>query len=442
MQILRTNFLHGHARLAVVCGAVALAGCTGVSSMAAQQPNSRVGTATVTGHVTAGDTQLPARFAHVTLFGVPAKVTPYKTSDPNAGDAAQVKAIASAFANLGKVNLINTQTDTDGNYAASDVAPGDYYVFATATGYVAPLARVQAAVDAGADLSKPLPGLQMLHVTADHSFTADATMTRGGAISGTVQWDDGSPVPGAIVTVQPKAGKAHPPAEFNLLAIANALGSLSIADDLGHYRVAGLAPGEYVVLATMQSSGQTGFGASANLKKLAAVSPLLVYAPEAVHRADAKPVAVTQGDDHRDVTITLRLGGLHTISGRVASLEDHHGVNSATVRLSDEKDPEFVRTAAVDAMGSYKLSFVPPGTYTIAVSDAEDTEPGKATGKVNLFGPPEKTLRSYVDSKRQVIVTDASVTGQDFDLAIDTNPHKSDDEMKKALESIGSDDGK
>ncbi|WP_160115105.1 MSCRAMM family protein [Bryocella elongata] len=393
----------------------------------------------MTGHVTAGDTQLPARFAHVTLFGIPAKVTAYKAPDPNASEDAQIKAVTSAFASLGKMNLINTQTDTDGNYAATDVPPGDYYVFATATGYVAPLSQVQAAIDAGADLSKPLPGIQTLHVTSDHSFTADATMTRGGAISGTVLWDDGSPVSGAIITVQPKAGKAHPPAEFNLLGIANVLGSLSIADDLGHYRVAGLIPGDYVVLATIQSNGQTGFGASANLKKLASVSPLLVYAPEAVHRADAKAISVTQGDDHRDVTITLRLGGLHTITGRVASLEDHHGINSATVRLTDEKDPEFARSAAVDAMGNYKLNFVPPGTYTLNVGDAEDTEPGKPTAKPNIFGPPEKTLRSYVDAKRQIIVTDTNVTGQDFEMAIDTNPSRGDDALKKAMESLGAD---
>jgi hypothetical protein len=178
------------------------------------------------------------------------------------------------------------------------------------------------------------------------------------------------------------------------------------------------------------------------MKSLTSVSPLLVFAPEALHRADAKPVAVTQGDDHRDIVITLRLGGLHTLSGRIASVEDHHGLNSATVRLTDGKDSEFVRSAAVDAMGNYKLSFVPAGNYTLSVDDAEDTEPGKPTAKVNLFGPPQKTLRSYVGTKRQVLVTDTNLTGQDFELAIDANPHSSDDVVKKALESIGSDKGK
>ena len=53
------------AGITVVCGAT-----VGL----AQQAASAAGTGTVTGHVTCGDTQRPARFASVTLFGVPVEV--------------------------------------------------------------------------------------------------------------------------------------------------------------------------------------------------------------------------------------------------------------------------------------------------------------------------------------------------------------------------------
>jgi hypothetical protein len=249
-------------------------------------------------------------------------------------------------------------------------------------------------------------------------------------------------VAGAIMTVEPKAGKPHPPSQFAMLAMANILGGLSITDDLGRFRLAGLAPGEYVVVATLQATGQMGLGASADFKKLSAISPLVVYAPEAFHRAEAKPVAVQGADDRRDVAVTLRLGGLHTVSGRVESAEDRHGINSGGVRLTDAKDPDFTRSASVDATGNYTLRFVPAGTYTLSIMGAQDTEAGKATAKPNLFGPPEKVLRSYVAGKRDVIVTDTNLTGQDFDLALDKNPASPSDALQKALKSLTPDEDK
>ena len=104
----------------------------------AQQPVSATGTGTVTGHVTLGDTRRPARFATVALYGVPAEVTATPKPDPDATDEAKVKAMAAALKNLGKTNMVQAQTGADGAYVATDVAPGDYYVFGSASGYVSP----------------------------------------------------------------------------------------------------------------------------------------------------------------------------------------------------------------------------------------------------------------------------------------------------------------
>jgi hypothetical protein len=100
------------------------------ATLAAQQPASANGTGTVTGHVTCGDTQRPARFATVALFGVPAQVTAAPKADPNADSTAMMQAMADALKSLGKTNLVQTQTGTDGSFIATDVAPGDYYLFA------------------------------------------------------------------------------------------------------------------------------------------------------------------------------------------------------------------------------------------------------------------------------------------------------------------------
>ncbi len=398
----------------------------------AQQPVSATGTGTVIGHVTLGDTQRPARFATVALYGVPAEVTATPKPDPDATDEAKVKAMAAALKNLGKTNMVQAQTGADGAYVATDVAPGDYYVFGSASGYVSPTNQVQAIFEAGADPKKPLPGVQIVHVAADHQSTANVTIERGAAISGVISWDDGSPVTGAIFAVAPAKGDAKLPSQFNMLAMTSMLSALSISDDLGHYRISGLAPGDYIVTATVRTGGQSGLGAGMNLAKAMAVTPMMVYAPSAFHKADAKPVTLTAGEDLRDQAMTLNLAGLHSVSGRITSAEDHHGINQATVRLQYSTDNDLVRSASVDAAGNFTVTFLPPGTYTMKVSDAEDTEPKPKTDKdkPNLFGAGQKTIRSYKDGSMSVIVSDSDVTGQNIELTVDKNPKTQADYSK------------
>ena len=397
---------------------------------AAQQ--SANGTGTVTGHLTLGDTQRPGRFATVVLYGVPTEVTAPVKPDPDATDEAQMKAFAAAFKNIGKTNMVQAKTGADGAYVATDVAPGDYYVFGAASGYVSPLNQVQSLYQSGADLKKPLPGVQVVHVVADHQSTADITIPRGAAISGVISWDDGSPVTGAVFTVTPAKGDAKPPSQFNMLAMASMLSALSISDDLGHYRLSGLAPGDYIVTAVLQTGGQSGLGAGMNLTKMMAVTPMTVYAPSAFHKADAKPITLTSGEDLRDQAMTVNLSGLHSVSGKVSSAEDHHGLNQATVRLQDGTDKDFIRSASVDAAGNFTVTFLPPGTYTMKVTDAEDTEPKPKTDKdkTSIFGPGNKTLRAYKDGSMSVIVSDSDLTGQNIELPIDKNPKTEADYSK------------
>jgi len=402
-----------------------------VSMGVAQQPVSATGTGTVTGHVTYGDTQRPARFAHVALFGVPAQVTTAPKTDPNADESAQLAAAMASLKSMSTTNMVQAQTGTDGAFVATDVAPGDYYVFAGDSGYISPLNQVEALIQAGADVTKPLPGIPVVHVAAERTSMADVTMQRGAAVSGVVLWDDGSPVSGAIMQALPAKGDTKPPQQFAMLAMTSMLGSFSITDDLGHFRISGLAPGDYLVLATIKSGGQSGLGSGMNLSKMMANKPLLVYAPAAFHKTDAKAVTLHVAEDLRDQQITLNLAGLHSVSGRVTSAEDHHGINSATVRLQDSVDKEFVRSAPVDAAGNFTVTYLPPGTYELKVSDAEDTEPAKKDPKAKpkLFSD-DKTLRSYAAGKMTVVVLDSDVTGQNLELAVDKNPKKDADFSK------------
>jgi hypothetical protein len=388
-------------------------------SSSAQQPSTATPGGTVTGHVTCSDTQRPARFAGVMLLGVPKDAAAPPKLDDNA-DATQVAAVMKAT--MGGMNLVQTQTGMDGGFTANNVAPGDYYVFASVAGYVQPTNIVRAAVDAGADVSKAIPGVPIVHVAAERSAQADVTADRGAAISGRVLWDDGAPVPHAIVmTVSTKAKEDKLPPQFNMLAISGGLGGgglMAISDDLGRFRIAGLAPGDYLVKVTFATNSQFAMqGGVMNLNAVGASTPLTIYAPAAFHKAEAKAVTLHTAEDRGDEEVTIKLAGMRTVSGRVTSLEDHHGLNSGTVKLEDSQDKEFFRTAGVDANGNFTVTFVPPGTYNLTVNGGADTEPSKKepTGLVKFS--MDHTLRSYQDGKQSVIVGDNDVTGLSIELA-------------------------
>jgi hypothetical protein len=287
---------------------------------------------------------------------------------------------------------------------------------------VTPRNVVQQAYDAGVDLTKGIPGVLTVHVAGDRTSQAEISVTRGAAIDGRVLWDDGSPVSGATVMVTP-AVKSHKelPRQFGMMAAAEGAGAfLDMTDDRGHYRIAGLAPGAYVVAAGLQTRAGVAIRRGAvdlgDVASGAATTPLMVYAPGAFHRGDAKPVMVDAGEEHDDEDVTFSLSGTHSVSGRVASSEDHHGIDSGQVTLKDATDKSFTRSAGLDAEGSFTITFVPPGTYTLEIEGAADTVPAKAKSSGGLSFAAQDTVRSYEGAKQSVIVTDNDVTGQNIEL--------------------------
>jgi hypothetical protein len=392
---------------------IAAAVLLGSSSFVHAQPSAPAAAGgSVTGHVTCGDTQRPARFANVILFGVPAEVMPEAKPDSasNATKMVDMRKVADAM------RMVQTQTDIDGSFVASRVAPGDYYVFASVPGYVQPGNIVLAAYKAGTDVNRLIPGIPIVHVAAERSVETNLTVERGAAVSGKVVWDDGSPAARVMVSAVAAEGeKKQLPPQFGSLGFNNMEGLLAVSDDLGYFRISGLAPGEYLVEGRLQTG--TYFAMQGGrMNGLTADSPLIVFAPAAFHKADAKAITLHTGEERGDVEMTINLAGMHSVSGRVASMEDHHGINAGRVTLEDTQDKEFSRSTGVDAHGEFTVTFVPPSTYNLMVRAARDTEPSKERSK-DMIQTLDTTVRSYQDGKQAVVVTDSDVTGQNLELA-------------------------
>ena len=391
-------------------GWIAAVGLGGFSSFSyAWQSAPVVAGGTVTGHVVCGDTQRPARFANVVLLGVPAHIT--QLAKPGAkGAAADYKTA------MDTLNMVQAQTDLEGGFIVRGVPPGDYYVFASVSGYVHPSNVVLAAYEAGSDLHYPISGISTVHVASERSAQVDLMAERGAAISGKVMWDDGSPAGRVMVTTIAAKGKKELPVEFNMLSAMNdGMEQLAFSDDRGHFRITGLMPGDYLVKGQIVTNVQYSVGGSMSNFRGRGDSPLIVFAPAAFHQADAKPVTLHTGEERDDVEMTISLKSMYTVSGRVSSREDHHGINSGGVKLEDTQDKEFSRATTIDANGDFTVTFVPAGSYNLEVLYARDTEPAKekpSEGRVIS----DTVLRSYEDGKQAVVVIDNDVTGQNVEL--------------------------
>ncbi|WP_353071557.1 carboxypeptidase-like regulatory domain-containing protein [Tunturiibacter gelidiferens] len=392
-------------------GRIAALGLAGFSSFSyAWQSAPVVAGGTVTGHVICGDTQRPARFAKVILFGVPAEITPPPKPGVKGGVVVYYKKAIDAL------NMIDAQTDLEGGFALHGVAPGDYYAFASVSGYVRPSQMVLAAYEAGSDLHYPISGIPAVHVVSERSAQVDLTVERGAAIAGKVMWDDGSPAARLMVTVIAAKGKKEVPIEFSMLSGADGMEQMSFSDDRGHFRISGLAHGDYFVRGDLTTKSRTDMKGGANGFNGRSDSPLVVFAPAAFHQADAKAITVHRAEERDDVEMTINLKGLYAVSGRVSSSEDHHGINEATVRIEDAQDKEFFRSTNVDANGDFTVTFVPPGSYSLVVQYAGDTEPANEKPSDPTKMNSETVLRSYEDGKQAVVVTDSDVTGRSLEL--------------------------
>ena len=344
---------------------------------------------TVTGRVLCGDTQRPARFAQVYLL---------PTARDTGGDDLG-----------GRGRRLSARTDLEGNFTVANVPPGDYYVTGAFIGYVNLRNNIQSALSAVTDPAVAAPGVPVVHVSVGGGSTA-LTLQRGGVIAGTVQWDDGSPAGGIQVTAQlaPATGVSSDEAS-QVAAIGGNRGpnfgggsGSAQSDDRGHYRLTGLAPGVYLVRASLQ----VPVPVRGDERAFTRIFNLFVYSPDRMRRTDAAAVTIAAAEEHGDVGIVMRLAGLHSVSGTVSSTGA--AVRSGSVNLTDQTDATLNRAGYIAADGSFTVVDVPPGNYSLSVNASAQAP---ASGYRGGGQPAGATSVRFQPLQESVTVADGDLTG-------------------------------
>ena len=262
-----------------------------------------------------------------------------------------------------------SRTDLDGMFTATNVQPGDYYVSASATGYVSESALM---VAAGADTASALAKLPTVHVAAASLSTVNLSLERGGVITGRIQWDDGTPAAGVQVNAVSATATTNGNGNGRLAGFFGGPGGdFAQTDDRGQFRMSGLAPGSYLVRASVQAPSPAdtqgrGFGGR--------TTNIAMYAPGKVRKTEAQTVTLHAGEERGDMVLVMDLNSLHRVTGHVGATSG--SVASGTVRLVDTTDNSLSRVAQIGADGSYSLTYVPAGSYTLSVPFAS-SNPGQ-----------------------------------------------------------------
>ncbi len=223
----------------------------------------------------------------------------------------------------------------------------------------------------------------MVHITGNDTVRIDLRLERGASVTGRILYDDGAPAIGWTVSAVPKRNltRKHTPGDFDPMdqGVFELSGFVGFSvngppprtDDLGNFRISGLAAGDYALRAVLMARTP---GAKGNIG-IAGVN-LTVYSGDTLHIANAKTFSVAAGELRPGSDLTVPLRSLHGIRGHVVAKSDGHGLNGGVVVLSTKDDPTLHQTSALQDIGdgSFQFYSLPPGTYALTVMGASDVK--------------------------------------------------------------------
>jgi len=327
----------------------------------------------VNGRVFLGDTKAPARNAKVYLQPA-ASLLAY--GPPGHGNE-QDHGIS-----------ISVETSFDGRYSFPHVPFGAYYVVAVDAGYISPYVKLALLTDRSSPDAPPGPqqqaakervlkSLSRVDVQSSLPIDVDVVLERGGAINGTVTYDDGTPATGVQVSALIRSAEAEKES-WTSVDMTNRPWSRLMSDDRGSYRISGLPAGQYIVMASLSAmrtidymSSNGGGGTSSNGSN----SSLNIYSGSTPRMKDAGSFSITLGEERNGEDIRIPLSKLHTISGTFVSAQDGHIVNSGGAELLNADDKSFVAVAdSTENDPRFVFYFVFEGDYILSSPRSADVD--------------------------------------------------------------------
>jgi hypothetical protein len=251
-----------------------------------------------------------------------------------------------------RMRSISATTDTGGHFEIKGLQPGPYSLTVFRAGYVTQKYGQRKPADPGATLSLR-PGQQL----NDLQFR----MIPSAVIAGRVLDEDGEPL--ADVTVS-ALREAYDKGKRNLLA-----GASVQSNDLGEYRLFGLAPGRYFISARFEN-WRTGVDAGEEQAQSSPQGYARMYYPGVPDRSKATTIVLKSGEEIPSMEILMRQVLVYHIRGHVYNQVTHRpGADSyvlllpKTPSLQGDFAESFTMVQKRD--GSFDIHDVLPGSYSV-----------------------------------------------------------------------------
>lgn len=204
------------------------------------------------------------------------------------------------------------------------------------------------------------------------------TLQRAGVISGQLTDDTGEPMSGVDVwAMQEQFFRGRK----RMVPVSSAAPHIA-SDDTGQYRLTGLAPGEYFVMATTRATWMS----DAKTPQMLSYAP--TYFPGTAMPSEGRRVKVTAGQEVSAIDFSLapiraaRVSGTAIatdglpMSGMVALMHEFTGPSGGRISMPGN--------ARIAADGSWQITDLSPGEYTVRATDSRTGE--TASRRVSVSG--------------------------------------------------------
>jgi hypothetical protein len=250
-----------------------------------------------------------------------------------------------AMVTISGKNQVRTVTaDGEGRFDFGRFAKGDYTIEAGKSGYLTPDFR--SLLESQTTLTLRVSDDALVH-------NVELVLARGGAIAGAIVDSAGEPFQGVLV----RALRLRQDGER---MVAASIGWPRLTDDRGRYRLFGLPPGSYLIVATLNAT-ETG------LDRARASGFAPVYYPGTASIDSAQNVEVELGTAVAGVDLTFAAASTARVTGKAlnAAGEPLHGRVALAISARSGGVTGEPRGAPIDRDGSFVVSDVPPGDYVL-----------------------------------------------------------------------------
>jgi protocatechuate 3,4-dioxygenase beta subunit len=334
------------------------------------------GTGSISGTVTAADTGLPVRRVQVVLMDT----GPLMMRSSNG-----LTTLESATANRTQI------TDHEGRYAFTGLAAGAYRIRVT------PRHRGRYLSWAWGTTSPMDAGKPIQLADGQRFDRADLALPRGAAINGRVVDEFGEPVARARVSAaRVRSGGT---------SFQRAGTGLVQTDDLGRFRIYGLEPGEYVVMAEARAAGQANVPADGEAEGFSTT-----YYPSALSEREAARIGLKAGGESEDAVIQMVRSRIFRISGSVIDSKGQI-IPRLSVLLMRRSlgGMSTVGSGVSNVAGAFTIADVVPGDYRLIV-------------RPRIVVSPPPGFQADTSSAREFADLQLSVTANIDDLVVATRP--------------------